>query len=62
MECEHTHNVEESTAQTQGGIILEVDLTEHEKVLHFRSPQFGLEDQHAQKEYSGNEVIKHIAI
>jgi hypothetical protein len=62
MECEHTHNAEESTAQTQGGIIMKINLSDHEKASRFRSLQFDFEGQPAEKDYSRNEVMKHISI
>jgi hypothetical protein len=62
MECEHAHNVEESTVRTESGIIMKINLAEHEEVSHFRSLQFDFVDEPSQKEYSGNEVIKHVAI
>lgn len=62
MESERTHIVEESTAQSQGGIIMKVNLTEREKFSNFCSLQFDFQDQPTQKEYDRNEVIKYVAI
>lgn len=62
MEEELEHNALESEAQTQSGLTMKVNESEHGKISQFRSVQVDTEGSTAKNAYSANEVLRYAVI